>query len=479
MQIRHSLLYLLTHAITAGAAFLTLAVYTRWISAGDYGLYSTLTVLASSANVILFNWLYVGILRYWNDERTRPEILQGVVLVSIAGLSLVLILFAAFYVYWFEGAVDLSVAFCLLLISGAVFTAIQRIHSIAGYPGYYLRNEMLRILISTSLGIYLVGQGYSWYGIIIATGLGFILVPLFFNSSRRLLWQHSLRVESGLLLELLRYGLPLSMTFMLLEVIHASDRVLLGKLAGLELTGQYAVAFGLPFQILVMVASAVNMALYPHILRVLEQEGEAACQQRLSQYLLLLLGALLPVWAGMVAVAEDFLPLLIGEEFLSAAIHLLPLAGLAVTLSCIYMFHTSLAFQLGKKTAQTIVVVGGAALLNVLLNICWIPEYGMQGALYASVLAYLFSVLVGHWLGNRCFRLPVPLVDVLKIVLASGCMLLLLEYIPLEHGIGQGLLRVLLGMLCYATCLLLLDVGAVRGQIVLMWARLNLQTPSR
>ncbi|MEZ5476108.1 MAG: lipopolysaccharide biosynthesis protein [Thiolinea sp.] len=461
MLIRHSLLYLLSHVVTALAAFLTLAAYTRWISAADYGVYSTLTALASSANVILFNWLYVGILRYWNDSRTRPDSLQGVVWGVLTGTGLLLLLLTGLVIL-LTGKPALPLAFCALLLSGAVFTAIQRIHSISMQAGFYLRNEMLRVVLSTALGLYLVWQGYSWYGIILATSLGFMLVPLFFTSGRSLLWQHAVRVERGLLLELLRYGLPLSITFMLLEVIHASDRVLLSQLAGLESTGQYAVAFSLPFQILVMVGSAVNMALYPHIMQTLEQQGLEATHHSLARYWLVLTGLLLPVWAGMCAVAEDFLPLLIGESFLSAALRLLPWAGLAVTLSCLYMFHTSLAFQLGKKTGQTILVVGAAAVLNILLNLWWIPVYGMDGALYASVLAYLFSVVFGHWLGRRCFFLPLPVRDTLKILVATGGMLLLLHQLPLEHGLLQGVARVLLGMLCYAACLLLLNAGHVR-----------------
>ncbi|HPY41773.1 MAG TPA: hypothetical protein PLM98_14720, partial [Thiolinea sp.] len=140
MQLRHSLLYLLAHSIPALAAFLTLALYTRWISPEVYGIYSTLVVVANSANIILFNWLYVALMRYWNtDEFQEDEFNNLVLLVLAVGSALILAAATIYFMFSDEGLVAFALAG--LMISNAIYTAYQRINSISLQAERYLMIE--------------------------------------------------------------------------------------------------------------------------------------------------------------------------------------------------------------------------------------------------------------------------------------------------------------------------------------------------
>ncbi len=461
MQLKHSLLYVLANAVPAAAAFITLAAYTRWIDAEAYGVYTTLLVIATSINIILFNWLYVGIMRYWNDQSLSVHSLQGAVIASLWVITALILVLTAVYAL-FSGEYARSLALATLLITGAFYTAYQRVNAITQQVTRYLLTEVARAVLTTGLGLLLVGYGYSWYGIILATSLGFVLVPLFSGHFWRHFWQYPLQLERGVLRELLRYGLPLSITFALLEIIHATDRVLLSFMAGFEAAGQYAVAFSLPTQLLIMLGSAVNMAAYPLIIQTLEQHGEQAARVRLADYLLVLLGISVPAWLGLVAIGGDFIPFLIGEAFAAQALTLLPWAGLTVLVNSLYLFHTSLAFQLAKQTGMTIRVVGIAAVLNLGLNLLLIPAYGLEGALLASLLAYTLCVVYGHRLGARYFLLPLPGWDIGKILLAAVGMFALLGSLPLGHGLWPGLGRIIVGIGSYAALVILLDIGGIK-----------------
>lgn len=472
MQFRHSVLYLLAHAVPALAAFITLAAYTRWINPEAYGVYSTILVIAASANSILFNWLYVGIMRYWHDQQLTEATMRGVVMVALLAGSLLAGVVAVLYVFA-GGDGALAASFVGLLVSGAIYTAYQRINSITLQAGRYLGNEVLRVLLATALGLLLVWEGYGWQGALLATSLGFVLVPLFSGHFWQHFWQYPFQLERGMLRELLRYGLPLSLTFVLLELMHTTDRLLLGYLVGFEAAGQYAVAFSLPFQLLVMVTSALNMAAYPLLLRTLEQEGGQAVRAKLADYLLLLLGVAIPAWLGLVAVGDDFLPLLIGAEFVGESLRLLPWAGFAVLVNCIYLFHTALAFQFAKQTHKSIGVVGLAALINLLLNLYLIPRYGVDGALAACVVAYTVCVVFGHWLGSQYFTLPVPWMGVVQIILSAGLMGWVIGLLPFGHGLLAGIGRVVVGIGVYAFAVLVLNIGNVRETLWHMLKNFN------
>lgn len=460
MQLRHSILYLLAHGIPALTAFLTLAVYTRWISPEAYGIYSTLLIVANSVNIILFNWFYVALLRYWTDsDFKQTELISLLLLVLLMGSGLILLGAASYFAVTHDGLMALALAG--LMISNAWYMAYQRINSASLQAEHYLKIELMRVVVTTLLAISLVYLGYSWYGILLATTLGFI-VPLVFRHFWQIFCHYPTQLKPAKALSLLHYGLPLSLTFILLEIIHATDRVLLSWLVGFEAAGQYAVAFSLPFQLLILVGSAINAAFYPLILQILAQQGETAAKEKLADYFLILLGLLLPSYFGLLAVSHDFMPLLIGDAYLAESLRLLPSMGILLVLNAIYLFHTSLAFQLAKQTYKPILVVGVAALLNIVLNLILIPIYQVEGAVMASLVAYVVCIIYGNFLGAKAFKLPVLWLELIKIIAAAGLMLMVLSYLTIGYGWVEGLIRILVGILVYSSAIYLLNVANIR-----------------
>lgn len=461
MQLRHSILYLLAHGIPAFAAFFTLALYTRWISPEDYGIYSTLLVIANSANIILFNWMYVALMRYWNTSDFREDELTSLVWMVLIITSGLILACAAIYFVFTKNAL-MAIGFAGLMISNAVYTAYQRINSISLQAERYLLVELLRVLFTTLLAVGLVWVGYSWYGILLATSLGFFLLPLASRHFWLHCWHYPKVINHQKLLMLIKYGLPLSLTFMLLELIHVTDRVLLSWIIGFDAAGQYAVAFSLPFQLLILIGSAINMAAYPLILQALERQGEELAKIKLADYLLVLLGLLLPSYFGLVAVSHDFMPLLIGPAYLSESLRLLPIIGFLLVINGIYLFYISLAFQVAKQTHKTIWVVGVAAVINLVLNFILIPIYKIDGAIIASLISYLICVLYGYNLSANYFKMPILWFEIVKIIIAAGLMLVVLNYLPLGYGVIEGFIRIFIGLIFYLSMIWLLDIGKIR-----------------
>lgn len=477
MQVRHSLLYLMAHGIPALAAFFTLALYTRWLSPEAYGLYSTLLVMANSANIILFNWMYVALMRYWNtSEFHEDELISLVGVVLVVGSVLIVGMAVAYFAFTQEALVAAAIA--ILMISNAIYMGYQRLNSISLQAERYLFIELARVVFTTLLAVGLVLVGYSWYGILLATSLGFLLTSLVLPHFWQRFWHYPKSFNYRKLLKLLQYGWPLSLTFMLLELIHATDRVLLSWLIGFEAAGQYAVAFSLPFQLLILVGSAINMAAYPLILQALEQQGEEAAKSKLADYLLILLGLLLPSYLGLIAVSDDFMPLLIGIDYLNESLRLLPAIGLLLVINAIYLFYISLGFQIAKQTHKTIWVVGIAALLNLILNLILIPYYQIDGAILASLVSYLICVGYGYRLSANYFKMPILWSELIKLTIAASLMLVILKNLPIGTGLIEGFIRILVGLIVYLAMVWLLNVGQIRLALVDFFKTVNKQNES-
>lgn len=463
MYIKHGLIYLLAKLAPALASFVVLAAYTRWMTAAEYGMFTTVLVVASSVSLFAFGWLYVGIMRFWDKQEMGVDAIERLITASVLAIAGVVGLFAAVF-GWLSGQVAVAAGFFAVFLSSAFYEAYQRINSITLRVNHYLLAEVARTLLTMGSGLLLVWAGYSWLGAIAGVVLGVMLVLVFSGA----LWRHFRlawrELDMGMLRVLLVYGLPLSLSLVLLEVIHTSDRVMLGWLRGYAEAGEYAVAYNLPFQILMMLTSSLNLAAYPVVIRTLEKEGKPAAEERLRQYLVLLLAVAVPAIFGLLGIADVFVPLLVGAEFVPTVFALLPWIGIAIFANCLYLFHVSLAFQLAQHTAGSVKVVGVAAIVNLLLNLWLIPGYGALGAALASIVAYLICLLYGYYLGRQQFALHIPWWDVGKILLASAGMYgVLVQLPPLEVPAPLSLMmKILLGALLYAGMGWLLDIGEVR-----------------
>lgn len=472
MYVKHGLVYLLAKIAPALASFISVAAYTRWLSAEEFGVYTTLLVLVSSMNGFLFGWLYVGIMRFWNAQDVSAESVQRLISFSVVVISGVVGLLAGGYAL-FMGHGMIAGSFFLLFTCTALYESYQRVNSITLQVQRYLLAEVARTLITLVIGLLLVWLGYSWGGAMGGVTLGILLTLLFSGGIWRYLRVKWREVDYTVLRKILKYGLPLSLSFVLLDVIFTSDRLLLSFMSGYADAGQYAVAYNVPHQIIMMLTSSLNLAAYPVVIRALEHEGQAQAEEKLKHYFLLLMGVAVPSIFGLIGISKAFIPLLIGPEFVEASLQLLPWIGLAVLEHCLYMFYVSLSFQLGKRTGDAVKVVAVAAAVNLILNIILIPKFGMMGAISGSILSYMICLTYGYFLGKKGFNLVIPWQELGKVVLSAGIMLLIMEQIPDMGGVLSVFIRIVTGVLVYASMVLLLNIGEMRQHVKTVGASLS------
>ncbi|MEN9503345.1 MAG: hypothetical protein RI964_2630 [Pseudomonadota bacterium] len=464
MYLKHGLIYLLAKVVPAFASFISVAAYTRWLTAEEYGVYTTIVVFVSSLNGFLFGWLYVGIMRFWNAQEVSATAVQQLISFAVVVISGVVGIGATGYAL-LNGHTTVAVSFFILFTSTALYESYQRVNSITLQVNQYLLTEIARTLLTLVIGLILVWSGYHWIGAMGGVTLGIFFTLVFSGGIWRYLKVTWREVDLVVLKKILQYGLPLSLSFVLLDIIFTSDRLLIGLLAGYSKAGQYAVSYNVPHQIIMMLTSSLNLAAYPIVIRTLEKEGQSQAEEKLKQYFLILMGVCVPAIFGLIGIGKVFLPLLLGKEFVATAIQLLPWIGVAVLEHCLYLFYVSLTFQLAKCTTDAVKVVAVGAGVNLVLNFAMIPLFGLQGAISASILAYALCLVYGYYLGSANFKLIIPWGDLLKIVFASGTMLLVMGYTPNLNAILSIVLKILIGVLVYVAMVVALNVGDVRSQL--------------
>jgi len=268
--------------------------------------------------------------------------------------------------------------------------------------------------------------------------------------------------DSGVLRDVLRYGVPLTAAYALTFVVTFSDRVLLGWLKGPADVGMYAAAYDLTFQGLMVLMMMVNLSAFPLAVRELEQRGVDAARTQLRHHATLLLAVAAPATAGLALLAPNVARVLLGESYQATAAQLIPWLAFGTFVAGVKSFYFDLSFQLGRATTKQVWISACAAVVNVGLNLWWIPAFGVLGAAWGSLVAFLVGGAFSFLLGRRVFQMPLPFNDWARIAAAS--LVMALSVLPLRtyRGIGALVGQIAVGACVYTVVALLFNVGEGR-----------------
>ncbi len=466
MLLQHSVLYALARGIPGVVNFLALSIYTRLLSPGAYGQYAVVIAGIGLMDSIIFHWLRSGLLRFLPAQHDHPQALLSTILIAFLFIvALTSAVGACVYLLWIDTVwhsyIPLAVA---LLWALAWFELNLELVRSRLAPLRYGIMSMLKATLALAIGSLLILWHYNASGPLLGLLAGTLISSLGLAGHE---WKgvRLQMINKQQLVDLLRYGLPLTATFALTFMINSSDRFLITWFLGSREAGLYAPGYDLAQYSLGVLMMIVNLAAYPLIIHAMEQEGGAAAQHQLRKNALLLLTVSLPAAVGLVVCATNIAGIALGEAFRQTAVILIPWITLASLIAGFKAFYLDLSFQLGRYTMGQVWVALFAAGINLLLNLYWIPRIGILGAAYATVVAYTAGFILSWYLGRRVFVLPAPPPESGKVLLASLIMAVALW--PTLNASGWVVLfgQIMLGITTYSLSLLLLNVAGSRQRL--------------
>ncbi len=380
------------------SALVTIPIYTRLFDATEYGVWSFVASAVWLLNAVLILGCDTAYTRQFFEAKTlavRQTLTSTVLLFVGCWSALVCLVLLPFSDSFSSSAFDTdqygSLFFVALL--GAPLVLVNALSNVA------LRNEFrARLFAVLNLGSAALAIGLSLAFVLLAdTGLvGLVLGPTIAAAIALpvRLWaiRHLIRptFSRSALGAMLRFGLPLIPASLATWVFLVSDRLLLGTLSTAEQLGLYTIAAGV-VSVLTVGDAAFSQAWLPRALQTYEQDRRAASVlfSRALTFVLVAFG----IGAVLVtAYAHELLRLLTTDEFFGAETAVGPLALGAVALVTARV--TSIGIVTSKRTGWSAGIAVAAAVLNVSLNVAFIPDHGMLAAAWTSVATYAFITLV-------------------------------------------------------------------------------------
>lgn len=225
-------------------------------------------------------------------------------------------------------------------------------------------------------------------------------------------------------------SLTILLMFLMMSLYHV-DIVMLQILVGGAKVGYYKGALKLA-EFLWMVPLMIQ-SVFVHSMSELwsndriDRINEIAA--RTTRYTLLLTALM---GLGLIALAEAAVPTYLGQEYAPAVVPLVFLVPGAVGFA---LARPVLAIEQGKGDLRyPIAATGASAVLNLLLNLALIPQFGMRGAAVATSVGYASMFGFHLWSARRVGFDPLADLRVrrvaLTVLLAAGPILALPTFVP-------------------------------------------------
>jgi O-antigen/teichoic acid export membrane protein len=426
--VKDSVKYLPAQIVPGIVGFISIPIITRLFSPQDYGNYS-LVMATVMVLVTLLGWLPMSIVRFYPayERDEKLGIFYGNV-VKLTLISLVLVSVIFFIILLAIKAHLSEKLYVLMNIGIGVFVVTS------------ILNVCLHVMRSQrQVNLY---SGFTVWKSIAALGLGLLLIVLFKLNveglfwgvilsiviALPLLWKKTMgnvsnvhaKIDFSLAKNMASYSFPLVVGNLAGWVLNLSDRYILEFFRGSQEVGIYSASYNISDRSIMFIISFFVLASGPLSMHIWEKDGEAKSKEFITKLTRYYLIVCIPAVAGLSVLAKPVMTILTGQQYLEGY-KIIPFVAMGFLFFGIQLrFETGFLFY--KKTNYITLAAVAAGLLNVFLNLIFIPEYGYIAAGITTSISYAILVFILIILSRRFFVWEFPFKSLINSLSASAIM---------------------------------------------------------
>ncbi len=188
---------------------------------------------------------------------------------------------------------------------------------------------------------------------------------------------------------ILRSSIPIGITGIFVALINRMDFILLERMTDFRQVGLYSAAYRIT-NLLEAFPLMVMGTVYPLMSRY-AVEDHARLRLLYKKSLLLFTAMAIPMGISITFLATAIIQLLFGNKFSGAGQGLAILVWSTVS---IYLAISggNLLISMGREKIN-LLIQGVVAIINIVLNILWIPTMGFIGAAWATTISFIFILI--------------------------------------------------------------------------------------
>ena len=367
--------------------------YTDIFSVNEYGIYNLILSTFSLITVFLTGWMGYVLIRFFEkhkSENTLNEFLSTIITILIFIIAVLFIIGIPIVIVSFNSSKIYFLAFLSLPLT--IVTSL-----LSSY--YQLNQEAIKyniVNIASGVGVFvLFFLLYYCYntkltGFFLATNivnLGLLFIALNDFKNKQLIFH----INKKLLLDYLRYGLPQVGTGIGVVLLSVSSRYFIQYFKGTDAVGIFSAAFKFGELSILLPLGIFTGIFSPYIFREFEISGKEMAYIHIYKYKILYIFFFGPIF--ILLYTFPLLPMVVLGDNFKSSLSLIPIVCFGNFLFG-YTQFLALYCQIDFKPYVITLAILASVVVSIFLNFLLIPEFGILGAAYSTVFAYLVYIIL-------------------------------------------------------------------------------------
>lgn len=451
--IKNSLYYTLANIIPQFVGFLFLPIYSVYMSTSDFGIVSAMETLTYIFSIIACFSIDRAAQRFYFDTREQDKqkkmlstLFVSTIIFSIAFIFIGLLLkpllqpvFSSieFYPYF---------VFCILTVSLNNLSLItSNFYQISEQPKKYMYLKITRLLskiIFTMVFVVVLMDGAK--GQLKAEFFSaFLFMPIYIYIAHR---NFGWRFDFIVLKDALKFSWPFIPTLLVSWVLTLSDRVFLDKYSGLVNLGIYSMGYKISMAVFI-VSSAFAMAYTPIFYKLANKTNQNESKEKIFLYSWYASIFFILIMFVFSLFTKELVEVMLDQEY-HDSYSVIRIILIAHLFSAITSITSGLYIMQAKLTKLNMIVSLKVAVLNVILNYLFIPDYGIYGAAWATVLSMIVLAILMYRGSRQGYFVPVPWMRI-SLILVVVLTVVAFYHFYLEQFSSAATISKLMLLLCF------------------------------
>lgn len=440
--LKASLWFLICGFLQKGISMLTTPIYTRLMTEQEFGRNSVYnswhSILFIIASLELAAGVYTrGLVKNEEKADAFSSALLSLSTVCIVAFSGVYFLFYK----QFNGMTGLSTYLMVMMIIEMWATIAYQFWSNRERVAYRYKKLVALMLaysilrpVAGIIAVSAVGEHYQVEARVTASVI--VCLLLFGGLYISMMKKGKMFFDKAYWKYALCFNIPLIPHYLSQVVLNQSDRIMIDKICGASDAAYYSVAYSLSM-VMLMFNSAVTATMNPWIYRSIKNKSYDRIG-KISYSILLIIAGLNFM---MVALGPELMKIMAPDSYYEA-IWVIPPITVSVYFMFLYSLFATFEYYFHKTHLVMFASVIGAV-LNIVLNLVFIPLFGFVAAGYTTLVSYILYAVM-HYIFMR--RMSKKYMDGYKVydikrimliggalIVASAVMLLLYQYMVIRY----------------------------------------------
>lgn len=386
---KNTIIFLIGNIGSKLIQFLLVPLYTYTMTTSQYGTTEMVFTMSNLLLPLFSIAIADGLLRFGLDKKcNQGEVLRACLSIAFVGSIVSIVFYPLFntidglrgYVTFFLTIMNLQIYSNLLAIN----LKIQEKNKL------FAANSILYTFVLGSssailLGVMKTGIVGYFTSYIIANIVSIVFLFVVGDVYARL---RNAKKNGALIKELVIYSLPMIMNAISWWIISVSDRIAINYYLESSDVGIYGVAAKLPS----IITTIVGVFSQAWIISAAVEYDNDRDKEFYSQTFAKYYGLVFLMISGFIAVLRPFMTIYVSPDYRAAWFYAILLIS-SVSFSSVASFYGGI-HQAAKKNISGMVTITIGSVLNVVLNMVWIPILGIQGAVFATYFSWGLVVLL-------------------------------------------------------------------------------------